>query len=66
MLPEGVSTVFLKHYPTSNFLCMLDGSVLRGWCAALQVRSKALIQYTAPFISVNLQTMAQAFGTEVG
>ena len=35
-------------------------------CAALQVRSKALIQYTAPFISVNLQTMAQAFGTEVG
>ncbi|CAL8465400.1 g4936 [Coccomyxa elongata] len=30
------------------------------------VRSKALIQYTAPFVSVNLQTMAQAFGTEVG
>ena len=34
--------------------------------AASQVRSKALIQYTAPFISVNLPTMATAFGTDVG
>lgn len=32
----------------------------------LQVRSKALIQYTAPFVSVNLNTMATAFGTDVG
>ena len=38
-----------------------------GCCDALwQVRSKALIQYTAPFISVNLRTMATAFGTDVG
>jgi hypothetical protein len=35
------------------------------WCMR-QVRSKALIQYTAPFISVNMHTMATAFGTDVG
>mmetsp|Transcript_3835 Transcript_3835/g.7926 ORF Transcript_3835/g.7926 Transcript_3835/m.7926 type:complete len:420 (-) Transcript_3835:301-1560(-) len=30
-----------------------------------QIRHKALIQYTTPFISVNLSTMAQAFNTTV-
>ena len=33
-------------------------------CAA-QVRSKALIQYTSPFISVDLRTMAAAFSADV-
>ncbi|KAK9832518.1 hypothetical protein WJX81_004497 [Elliptochloris bilobata] len=32
----------------------------------LQVRSKALIQYTAPFVSVDLRTMAAAFSADVG
>ncbi len=32
----------------------------------VQVRCKALIQYTTPFVSVNLTTMAEAFGTDVG
>jgi len=30
-----------------------------------QIRSKALVQYFSPFISVDLQTMAQAFNTNV-
>lgn len=34
------------------------------WCD-LQIRSKALVQYTTPFTSVNLPTMAQAFNTDV-
>ena len=48
-------------------LCWLLGSrceAFRGMRA--QVRSKALIQYTAPFVSVNLSTMATAFGTDLG
>ena len=36
----------------------------QGQCAA-QVRSKALIQYTAPFVSVDLRTMAAAFSADV-
>ena len=32
----------------------------------VQVRCKALIQYTTPFVSVNLHTMALAFGTDIG
>ncbi len=30
------------------------------------IRSKALIQYVTPFTSVNMATMATAFGTSVG
>ena len=32
---------------------------------AAQVRSKALIQYTSPFVSVDLRTMAAAFSADV-
>lgn len=31
-----------------------------------QIRQKAITQYTTPFISVNLNTMASAFKTSVG
>ena len=31
----------------------------------MQIRSKALVQYTTPFTSVNLSTMAQAFNTDI-
>ena len=33
-------------------------------CVA-QIRRKALVQYTTPFTSVNLPTMAEAFKTDV-
>jgi COP9 signalosome complex subunit 1 len=38
----------------------------RALYSVMQVRSKGLIQYTAPFVSVNLNTMADAFGTNAG
>lgn len=38
---------------------ILDFSV--HWC--LQVRNKALVQYTAPFVTVHLPTMAAALNS---
>ena len=40
-------------------------SFLTEVCFAVQIRSKALVQYTTPFTSVNLLTMAEAFKTDV-
>ncbi len=63
---EQESVCWELYYFSSLVAARLGGAmgVNQGQGAA-QVRSKALIQYTAPFVSVDLRTMAAAFSADV-
>lgn len=58
------SQLFMRRAVVLDFI-LHQSKTPHASCRA-QVRCKALIQYTTPFVSVNLHTMALAFGTDIG
>ena len=64
---NALESAVQQHMSPCAFRFTLNAHALTQYpcVCVMQIRSKALVQYTTPFISVNLPTMAEAFRTDV-